>query len=66
MEASRACFMAESSRAGKAQYKEKLSMGMAKSNERLTKSIMPSWWLAQSSMGLAWSRMVAGTVQHGG
>ena len=40
MEASRACFMAESSRAGKAQYKEKLSMGMAKSNERLTKSIM--------------------------
>ena len=56
MEASRACFMAESSRAGKAQYKEKLSMGMAKSNERLTKS----------SMGLAWSRMVAGTVQHGG
>ena len=32
--------MAESSRAGKVQYKGKLSMGMAKYNERLAKSIM--------------------------
>ena len=61
MEASRVCFMAESSRAGEVQYEAVSSMGMAK-------SIMVAGTLcqAQSSMGLAGSRMVAGTVQHGG